>query len=306
MSERCTGVSEPCAADDARRGRTNARGERAADPRERWGELDRAARDAAYDNNAAVPGSAALVAARNAAARDYRAAHPEAALDVPYGPRPRNRCDLFPAADPAAPCLVFLHGGWWQRNGREDFSHVVDGVRRHGWSAALPGHTLAPAASLTEIVAEIRRALDWLTAEGPARGLAGPLVVAGWSAGAQLATLALPHPGVRAGLAISGAYDLAPLRDTWIDAALRLTEEEAARLSPLRRPPHDKPLTIACGARELPTLVADAHRLAQLRAAAGAPGDLLVLPGHDHFTVLEELRSPGGALTRAALRLAGR
>ncbi|KAB8168528.1 alpha/beta hydrolase fold domain-containing protein [Streptomyces sp. 3MP-14] len=275
----------------------------AGDPRERWAELDRAARDAAYDNNAAVPDSAALVAARNAAARAYRAAHPEARLDLPYGPRPRNRCDLFPAADPAAPCLVFLHGGWWQRNGREDFSHLAEGMRHFGWSAALPGYSLAPAASLTEIVAETWRALDWLVAEGPAFGVAGPLVIAGWSAGAQLAALALPHSGARAGLAISGAHELAPLRDTWINEALRLTAEEAERLSPLRHPPSPKPLTVACGAAELPTLVADARRLHGLRAAAGAPGELLVLPGRDHFTVLEELRSPGGALTRAVLRL---
>ncbi|MDT0264825.1 alpha/beta hydrolase [Streptomyces sp. DSM 44915] len=278
-----------------------------ADPRAGWAELDQAARDAAYDNNAAVPDSDVLIAARNAAARGYRAGTPAglpaARLDLPYGPAPRNRCDLYPGPEPAAPCLVFLHGGWWQRNGREDFAHVVAGVRAHGWSAALPGYTLAPAASLDEIATEVERALDWLVAAGPRHGVAGPLVLAGWSAGAQLAALALPHAGVRAGLAVSGPYDLPPLRDTWLNAALGLTEEAARRLSPLRRPVEPKPLTVAFGTAELPTLVADAHRLWRLRRAAGAPGELLPLVDRDHFTVLEELRSPDGALTRAALRL---
>ncbi|WP_062211948.1 alpha/beta hydrolase [Streptomyces sp. NBRC 109706] len=261
---------------------------------------DRAARTAAYDNNAAVADSAALVRERNAASAVYRSAHPHG-LDVPYGERERNRVDLYPGDRPETPCLVFLHGGYWQRNGREDFAAVAAGVRHHGWSAALPGYTLAPAASLTGIVAEVRLALDWLAAHGPAHGIAGPLLLAGWSAGAQLAALALDHPAVRAGLAVSGVYELGPLRDTTLDDALALTDEELARLSPLRLPPVRKPLTIAYGSRELPALVADAKALARLRAASGAPGELLEIRDRDHFTVLRELSSPDGLLTRAAL-----
>ena len=78
-----------------------------------WGALSRAERDAAYNNSAAVADSTTLSDARNAASAAFRAAHP-AALDLAYGPRERNRWDLFPAADPAAPCLVFIHGGYWQ------------------------------------------------------------------------------------------------------------------------------------------------------------------------------------------------
>ncbi|UED83817.1 alpha/beta hydrolase [Streptomyces profundus] len=268
-----------------------------ADPGARRSRPDRTA---AYDNNAAVADSAALVRERDAASAAYRSAHPHG-LDIPYGERERNRVDLYRGAHPEAPCLVFLHGGYWQRNGREGFAAVAAGVRRHGWSAALPGYTLAPAASLTEIVAEVRLALDWLTANGPAHGIAGPLLLAGWSAGAQLAALVLDHPGVRAGLAISGVYELGPLRDTALNEALALTDDEVARLSPLRLPPVPKPLTIAHGTGELPALVADAEALARLRAAAGAPGDLMPIRDRDHFTVLGELASPDGALTRAAL-----
>src|SRR5690348_6643850 len=98
-----------------------------------WGALSRAERDAAYDNTAAVADSAQLSDARNRDSAALRAAHP-AALDLAYGPRERNRWDLFPAAERAAPCLVFIHGGYWQRNSREGFSVLADGVRAHGWS----------------------------------------------------------------------------------------------------------------------------------------------------------------------------
>lgn len=271
-----------------------------------WATLGQAARDAAYNNNLAVANSAALVERRNAASAAFRAAHP-AGLDVPYGLAPRQRFDLFAASAATAPCLVFIHGGYWQRNTREDFACFAEGVLAHGWSMALPGYTLAPEATLTEIVGEIRRALDWLGGDGAKHGIgAGPIVVSGWSAGGHLAAMALDHPNVAAGLAISGVYDLAPIRDTYLDEKLRLTDAEIAALSPLRLPAVAKPLAISYGTAELPALVEDSRALHAQRTAAQGPGPLIPISGADHFTILEELRRPDGKLVRAALDLIGK
>ena len=269
-----------------------------------WATFSKAERNAAYDNNGAVKNSAELIAARNAAAKAYRTSHPKG-LDVPYGTAPRQKWDLFPAADKAAPCLVFLHGGYWQRNGREDFAHLAEGIRTHGWAAALPSHTLAPDATLTAIVAEIHAALDWLADKGPSHGIGGGrIVVSGWSAGAHLTAMTLSHRAVSAGLAISGVYELGPIRDTALNEKIRLSDEELATLSPLRLPVVMKPMTIAYGSRELPALVNDARRLHGKRADAHAPGALIPVPGADHFTILQDLQKPDGILTRAASALA--
>jgi dienelactone hydrolase len=130
-------------------------------------------------------------------------------------------------------------------------------------------------------------------------------VVSGWSAGGHLTAMALAHPRVAAGLAISGVFELAPIRDTYLDEKLRLTDEEVATLSPLRLPVVQKPLAIAYGTNELPALVADSRDLHARRSAAGAPGALLPIAGADHFTILEELRRPDGALVAAARALIG-
>ena len=274
------------------------------DPRLDWDRLDQAARDAAYDNGRGVADSAAQIAARDRASAAYRAAHPDR-LDVPYGPSARTALDLYPAADPGAPCLVFLHGGYWQRNARDAFACYAEGPALAGWSVAMPGYTLAPESSLAGIVAEIGASLDWLAAHGEAHGIAGPVVLAGWSAGAQLAAWHLAHPRVAAGLAISGVYELAPIRETYLNAALRLTDAEIRDLSPLRRPVVAKPMTVAYGTRELPALVHDARRLHALRSAAHAPGTLLPVAGADHFSILDGLRRPAGGLVRAAGDLLG-
>jgi acetyl esterase/lipase len=270
-----------------------------------WATLTKAERSAAYDNNGAVKNSAELIAARNAAAKAYRAANPQG-LDVPYGDGQRQKFDLFPASDPAAPCLVFIHGGYWQRNSREDFAHYAAGIRAHGWSAALPSHSLAPDVTLTEIVAEIGKALDWLGEKGASHGIAArEVVVSGWSAGAQLTAMSLGHPLVTAGLAISGVYELGPIRDTGLNDKLNLSDEELKTLSPLRLPVVDKPMAIAYGSRELPALVGDARALHEKRASAHAAGALIPVPGADHFTILEHLHKPDGILVSAALGLIG-
>ena len=103
-----------------------------------WAAATQDERDAAYDNTRAVTDSAALIAARNAASAEFRAAH-AGHLDLPYAPGERTRWDLFPAAAPGAPCLVFVHGGYWQRNRREDFASWP----RAPWRAA--GPSLCPA-----------------------------------------------------------------------------------------------------------------------------------------------------------------
>lgn len=269
------------------------------DPRRRWDSLDAAARGACYDNNAGVPDSAAQVAARNAASAAYRTAHP-AGLDIPYAEGARTAFDLYPATDALAPCLVFVHGGYWQRNARSDFACFAEGLNAAGWAVAMPGYTLAPEANLAGIVAEIAASLDWLAEHGPARGIGGPIILAGWSAGAQLAALNLGHPAVVAGLAISGVYDLAPIRETYLNEKLGLTDDAIETLSPLRLPVTAKPMTLAYGSCELPALVHDARNFHALRSAGHAPGALLPVPGADHFSILDGFRRPDGLLVRAA------
>ncbi len=268
-----------------------------------WGTMSRAERDAAYNNIAAVKNSAELNAAREAASAGFRVAHP-GHLDLRYGLKERNTWDLFPAADPNAPCIVFIHGGYWQRNSKDQFAALIAGPYAHGWAAALPGHTLAQDASLTEIVAEIGTALDWLAANGPAHGIAGKVVLSGWSAGGHLTAMCLGHQRVSAGLAISGIYELGPIRDTELNDKLRLTDDEIATLSPLRLPEVAKPLAITYGTAELPPLVLDSRHLHGKRAAAHLPGALIPVPGADHFTIVHELRDADGMLTKQALLLA--
>ena len=83
---------------------------------------------------------------------------------------------------------------------------VAEGPMVHGINVALTGYTLAPDATLDEIVTEIHAGIDFLAGQLPALGAApGGIVLSGWSAGGHLTSMALSNPHVRAGVAISAS-----------------------------------------------------------------------------------------------------
>jgi arylformamidase len=128
-------------------------------------------------------------------------------------------------------------------------------------------------------------------------------VLSGWSAGGHLTAMCLDHPGIVAGLAISGVFELGPIRDIVLNEKLQLADPEIAVLSPLRLPVVNKELAITYGTAELPPLVSDSRELHARRAAAHAPGALIPVAGANHFTIMHELRDAGGMLTRQVMLL---
>jgi acetyl esterase/lipase len=267
--------------------------------------MDRATLDAAYDNSAAVADSAAILAGWNARSERLAAARP-LHLDLRYGPAERNRVDYFPGAA-GAPLLIFIHGGYWQMRAKETFRFLAAGPLAHGMHVAFVGYTLAPAITLAGICDEVRSAIAWIAGRAPGFG-ADParICLSGWSAGAHLTAMCLEEPAVRGGLAISGLYDLEPIRLCYVNDKLGLDRESARRLSPLLNlPPRSRPLAIAFGTAELPELQRQSLEFGAARREAGLPGRVVPLAGHNHFTVLEELERPDGALTALAREAAG-
>ncbi|MGQ9367518.1 alpha/beta hydrolase [Azospirillum sp. ST 5-10] len=265
-----------------------------------WRAMDTAALDRAYDNLGAVPAGAATLQRHADAGAALRRRHP-GLLDLAYGPRPRNRIDLFRCGDAGAPLLAFVHGGYWRRNGKEMFAGMAVGPMAHGFDVALIGYTLAPEASLTAIAGEIRDAIRFLRTAGPTHGVGGGrLVLAGWSAGAHLSAVHLALPEIDACLCVSGIFDLEPCRLATMNEDLRLTEREAAALSPIRHPPgRVLPVTIAYGTGELPELQRQSRDYHAALAAAGTPATLLPLEGENHFSILDQLARPDGRLATA-------
>jgi len=262
-----------------------------------WRAMSQQDRDLGLNNGVAVKGSPEMVAGweqRSGEMRKRFSNH----LDLRYGPRERNRIDILKAAD-KAPTLLFIHGGYWQARAKEVFTVVAEGPMAQGINVALIGYTLAPDATLDEIVAEVHAGIDFLTGQLPALGAAAEgIVVSGWSAGDHLTSMALSHPKVRGGMAISGIYDLEPIRHSYLQEKLKLDEAMSRRNSPMMQPGGPaKPLSLVVGSAELPLLRKQTADFAGHRARYGLPVTYEEIPGADHFTIMQEMMSPSGRIT---------
>jgi acetyl esterase/lipase len=267
-----------------------------------WRKMSRDEVDRGLNNGPAVAASADIIAGWEKRSAVLRQRHPQH-LDLRYGPRERNRIDFLKAAD-KAPTLLFIHGGYWQHRTKELFALVAEGPMAHGINVALIGYTLAPDTTLDEIVAEIHTGIDFLAGQLPDLGAAsGGIVVSGWSAGGHLTSMALANPHVRAGAAISGIYDLEPIRHSYLNEKLRLDETMSHRNSPMMTSGGPaKPLSLVVGGAELPLLRKQTADFAGHRARHGLPLTYEEIPGADHFTIMNEMIAPGGRITTLVRR----
>ena len=262
-----------------------------------WRGMSQEDRDKGLNNGVAVAGSAEIVAGWERRSAEKRARYSNH-LDLRYGPRERNRIDFIKAGE-KGPTLVCIHGGYWQTRAKEVFTLFAEGPIAHGINVALFGYTLAPDATLDEIVAEIHQGLDFLAAQLPdLGGDASRIVVSGWSAGGHLTSMALSHRHVKAGMAISGIYDLEPIRHSYLNVKLGLDEATSQRNSPMMRAGgSDKPISLVVGDAELPLLRKQTADFAGHRAKYGLPVTYEEIPGANHFTIMDEMQSPKGRIT---------
>jgi arylformamidase len=263
-----------------------------------------------YNNRRRVPEHVeinerwALLAAAYRLAGDTR-------MDQPYGKRERQRYDIFYAADEDAPLVVYIHGGYWQRGDRKDYSFIARELNASGITVALPSYSLCPSVSVMEIADELQLCIATLWKQTKKR----PVVV-GHSAGGHLAAEMLsrdwsglagvPAHLVQRGCAISGVFDLAPLIGTSINEAVGLTAGTARAASPLFRPPPPKGrrFIAAVGGEESDEFLRQAGDIVDAWRKVGIDARCEIVAGTNHFTILDELIRPGSALLSAIVGLA--
>ncbi len=262
-----------------------------------WHKLSQQALDNGLNNSAAVAGSAEMVADWEKHSAEMRAQH-GAHLDLPYGPRERNRIDFLKAPAANAPTLLFIHGGYWQMRSKDTFTMFAAAAMSHGINVALIGYTLAPDATLDQIVSEIHAGIDDLAGRLPELGAdASRLIASGWSAGGHLTAMAMLNPHIKGGVAISGIYDLEPIRHSYLNVKLGLDEAMSMRNSPLLLTHPAKPMALTVGGAELPLLRRQTADFAGYRVAHGLPVIYEEIPGANHFTIMDEMASPTGRIT---------
>jgi arylformamidase len=261
--------------------------------------------DIAYNNVKAEPEFADLMARYQKSGRvlqDIFTVVP----DIAYGPGPRQRFDWVSCGQSTAPTFVFIHGGYWQNYTKEDLAFVALGPLARGFNVVLAEYTLAPQASMTQIVGEIGSLLDHLAACDSPVGFGDRAVcLCGHSAGGQLAALQRSHPAVDVTVAVSGLFDLEPISLSWLNDKLKLTPSEIVDYSPVRHIWRGTPTIVAVGSAELPELIRHSAEYADACRAKGETATYLNMLGRTHFTILQDLATPNSAILGAVVQAMG-
>ena len=276
--------------------------------------------DSMYNNRLLVPSYASHFTRWVAASGHVRQQQP-CLLDVAYGEQPGEMLDIFPASGVSsakgAPVLVFIHGGYWRALDKADHSFIAPAFTQAGACVVVLNYALCPVVTIPEIVSQMVKALAWtwrhIEAQGgdPAR-----ITVAGHSAGGHLAAMLLacdwpahapdlPKTLVKNALSISGLYDLEPIRQTPFLQDLYLTPEQVRQASPVLLPcPTQGTLCSVAGGDESEEFLRQNLLIQQAWGFDAVPVCEL-LPGLNHFSVLEAVIAPGHRLHQLALELLG-
>jgi len=270
--------------------------------------------EAQYNNRARVPEHAAIFERWRAASALARA---ELAprLNVRYGDEPGETLDVFPSGRPGAPVLVFVHGGYWRSLDKADHSFVAPAFVSQGVTVVVPNYALAPAVTVEDITLQTARALAWVWRHAGQLGVdVTRMGVVGHSAGGHAAAMLLscrwpqlaadlPPQMLKRAMAISGLFDLEPLRHApSLQADLRLTPTSVARLSPAFFPRPRGQLYAVVGADESEEFLRQNQLIREVWGPTSVPV-CETLPNTNHFTVLHSLADPRGRLHDLALRL---
>ena len=268
--------------------------------------------EAEYNNPRMVPDFAAI-GARWVAQSEATRASVKGELDLAYGPGPRHRFDLFTTRQSRP-----RHAARRLPARRRVAARRPQGLQLRRPRAGRAGHRrrdplllAVPRATVAQIYDEVRTFLRVLWKHTGRRPAVVGHSVGGTMAAAMMATDwtrfgDVPDDLVRWVYSISGVFEVEPYVHTSYNVALQLTAEEARAVSPALwpAPPKNRVLVAAVGGAESQEFIRQSLDMAARWSAAGVKAEGVVIPGMNHFTIVDELARADSAMVNRVVRMA--
>lgn len=233
--------------------------------------------------------------------------------NIKYGPEERSYMDLFvPKSDAPLPIHVFIHGGYWQQLSKNESAFAAPNFVDHDVIFIALDYTLAPEASLFEIVDQTRRGIiSILKSAHKFGGDPDNITISGSSAGGHLVaevistdwkTYGYQQCPLKGTLCISGVFDLEPIVDTYVNEPLKMTKQDAYILSPLYHVPDEScPIIFTVGENETSEFHRQTDEYMKACAKKGIQTSYVAMPVFNHFDIVMNLNKKDSPLFQALL-----
>ncbi|MEM8888509.1 MAG: alpha/beta hydrolase [Bacteroidota bacterium] len=162
-------------------------------------------------------------------------------LDLAYGEDPLQSLDIFPSAVPNSPVLLFIHGGYWKALDKSSYRFIAAPFVDQNISVCLINYRLIPSVHMKAPLQDISNSLSWIqTHISQYNGNPDKMVLSGHSAGGHLAVMAyLMNKDLRSSIkgicSLSGIFDLGPIKNSYLNEDLHLTEEDVENFSVINK-----------------------------------------------------------------------
>ena len=234
-----------------------------------------------------------------------------ARLNVKYGPEDRSHMDIFiPKGQGPFPIHVFIHGGYWQELSKNESAFAAPNFIDHGIIFIALDYTLAPEATMPQIVEQTRQGIISILKNAEKfGGDANNITISGSSAGghlvAEVVSMDWKAHGydccpLKGALAISGVFDLEPIVETYVNDPLKMDIEEARKVSPLYHIPDDScPIVFTYGENETSEFKRQTHEYMDACLRGGIDCSYLDMPSVNHFNIVMALCKKDSPLFQA-------
>ena len=232
-------------------------------------------------------------------------------LDVPFGDTELQKLDVWPGTG-SAPMLMFIHGGYWKAFDKAMFRFVSERFLEVGACVVLNNYDLCPNVTMDTIVDQNRKALKWIYDHSKELGCdRDRFFVTGHSAGGHLSAIlgstdwrdfGLSKNPINRAFPVSGLYDLEPLRLSYLNADLLMSEEDCHRVSPIHMVPGEAPpMIIAVGGGETDEFKRQSRIYTDACKTKDLDVEYMELGEFDHVHVAGQYANPDSPLTSSIL-----
>ncbi len=224
-------------------------------------------------------------------------------LDLKYGEAPLQSLDVFPSEVPDSPILIFIHGGYWRALDKSSYSFVAEPFIKNNITTCVINYRLIPAVNMEGLIRDVLACVRWIQEKAHHyNGDARRILLCGHSAGGHLALMTCLmdkalRPDILSVCSLSGIFNLAPIRDSYLNEVLQLSKKDVESYSISDKDLEDLecPVLLTVGSGETDFFIEQSRALHEKAGMASV--EFYEYPELNHYQIVHKLGQAGNPIS---------